>query len=142
MLVTGLPGISLPASETCPADARAGCDLCPAQPTRVAAYAALADRLRARDPVPEFGLATCRSCPTGPPAAYAPAGPLIFAAQAKVPASREQRLEILRTLAVLPDAVIKVRATGHERQTHDEDFPYRCWPSNYRSGPSGSPTDR
>jgi hypothetical protein len=50
--------------------------------------------------------------------------PLVFAAQAKVPAVREQRLEILRALAGTGVAVVKLRAVRDEQQTHREAWSY------------------
>jgi hypothetical protein len=50
--------------------------------------------------------------------------PLVFAAQAKVPAEREQRTEILRALAETGVGVVKLRAVGDEEQTHRETWPY------------------
>lgn len=59
-----------------------------------------------------------------------PNGSIVFAAQAKVPRERDDRLSILRALIdtarAFPErrVVIKVRARRGETQTHAEQFPY------------------
>lgn len=52
---------------------------------------------------------------------------MVFAAQAKVPPSRTDRAAILLALAEVEprgSAVVKIRATPGEQQTHREDAPY------------------
>ncbi len=120
VLVTGLPGIALPASERA-LTSRLGCDLFLLHSrTERAAYAVLAEQVAHP---PELALTTLPFLPDRVDAGD-PDGPLIFAAQAIVPPAREQRQAILETLAQLSDAVIKVRATPGERQTHNEPLPY------------------
>ena len=50
----------------------------------------------------------------------------VFAAQPSVPATRSERLELLRRLATLgpPPPVVKLRQVGVERATHHEADPY------------------
>ena len=73
-----------------------------------------------------FGLARLPFLPPGPPAAADPPadGPLVFAAQAKVPVRREEREQILLALAQAGPAVVKLRALSTEWQTHHEPWPY------------------
>ncbi|MBD5787082.1 hypothetical protein IF650_12915 [Cellulosimicrobium terreum] len=76
-----------------------------------------------------------------------PVDRVVFAAQAKVPAEREQRIEVLAALAragAERDVVVKLRAVSGERQTHAEPYPYdalwdeertvRGWPETVRFG--------
>lgn len=84
-----------------------------------------------------FGLATLPFLATGDPAPRpvadaAPSGhgDLVFAAQAKVPAERADRVKLLAALAELarrrPEhrVVVKVRARAGEAQTHAEEHDY------------------
>ena len=123
VLVSGLPGISVPATPRA-ITLRAGCDVFLLHSHReVAEFTALAAELG----VPHrFGLATLPFLPPGPPAAgRRPAdGPLVFAAQAKVPVRREDREQVLLALAGTGSAVVKLRATSTEWQTHHEPWPY------------------
>jgi hypothetical protein len=75
-----------------------------------------------------FGLTTLPFLTRAPAAA---SGDLIvFAAQAKVPAEREERIRVLEALRELAlrqphrRVVVKLRAVSGERQTHAEQFPY------------------
>lgn len=125
VLVTGLPGISIPAS-TRAVGHRRSCDLLVVHSRReqrefarlASAYApglgvALSGLpFLTREPVPD--------APTG-------GGDVVFAAQATVPAARHDREAILLALAdVRPAgaAVVKVRALPGEQQTHHEELPY------------------
>ncbi len=123
VLVTGLPGISVPAKSR-GISYRAGCDLFVLHSHReVAEYTALAAEMG----IPHtFGLATLPFLPsvreTVPTAD--PDGPLVFAAQAKVPVHREERDLILLALAQTGSGVVKLRARGTEGQTHHEPWPY------------------
>ena len=58
----------------------------------------------------------------------APVRRVVFAAQAKVPEGRDERVAILEGLARLAgtglEVVVKLRAAAGERQTHNEAFPY------------------
>lgn len=123
VLLTGLPGISVPAT-TKAIRLRTGCDLFLLHSHReVDGFDALAAELGVRI---EFGLARLPFLPPPDTAATppSPTGPLVFAAQAKVPSGRPERVAVVRALAATGDAVIKVRALGSEQQTHHEAFPY------------------
>ena len=123
VLVTGLPGISVPATPR-GIRYRAGCDVFLLHSHReIAEFTALAAELG----VPHrFGLARLPFLPPGPPATIDPPadGPLVFAAQAKVPVLREEREQILLALARAGSAVVKLRALSTELQTHHEPWPY------------------
>lgn len=122
LLVTGLPGISVPATRRA-LRARARCDLMLLHSHREV------DEFRAKAaahwPGLAFGLARL---PFLPPLALeqrAPVeGDLVLAAQAKFPASREDREQVLRALADATDPVVKLRAVAGEEQTHREAFSY------------------
>lgn len=124
VLVTGMPGISVPATRRAVLH-RAGCDLFLLHSTReIAEFAKLGARFAPRL---TFGLASLPFLPVHRPET-AP-GPslghnLIFAAQAKVPLERTQREEIVLALADAGAAVIKVRAWSQEQQTHRETWSY------------------
>ncbi len=146
VLLTGLPGISVPATRRA-VMSRAHCDLFVLHSHReVREFAELGERWA---PGLRFGLARLPflDAPTSPvpvadhpgpdhPAPDVPvsdvpgAGPgsvfgrRVFAAQAKVPAERAEREQILLALAAAGDWVVKLRADGTEQQTHREDFPY------------------
>lgn len=140
VLVTGLPGISVPATRRA-IEFRSGCDLFILHSHReVAEFATEAAGIGL--PM-EFGLATlpfikqvrrdaARAGHHGgsgqdhQPARSGP-GKIVFAAQAKVPPDLEDRQLVLRTFAGLPPArqvVIKLRALPGEEQTHREHLPY------------------
>ena len=62
---------------------------------------------------------------------------LVFAAQAKVPVTRDERLAVLDALARAAadrDVVVKLRAVGAERQTHAEQHPYDVLWESERAG--------
>lgn len=147
VLITGLPGISIPASELA-LRYRSGCDLFLLHSVReVEEFRAAADRIGVQI---DFGLATlpfirqardefAAAHPgqrgpgqqNGEERSLAPAGSergtIVFAAQAKVPVERVDREQVLRSLAALPPrhrVVIKLRATTGEQQTHRERLPY------------------
>jgi hypothetical protein len=123
VLVTGLPGISVPATPRA-ITLRSGCDLFLLHSHReIAEFTELAGQLS----VPTtLGLASLpylprRSDDAEPP----PPGPdLLFAAQAKVPPTRTDRERILLALAEAGAAVVKLRALSTEWQTHHEPWPY------------------
>lgn len=126
VLVTGLPGISIPATRKAIAY-RTQCDLFVLHSRRECReFAALA---RERGMPQRFALASLPFARGG-----GPAGPrgtdLVFAAQAKVPAERGDRLRIARLLrrAALADpsrrVVVKLRAAEGEQQTHAERDAY------------------
>lgn len=156
VIVSGFPGLTIPAEEKA-VIYREQADLVVLHSRReVREFHAIAERLGVG--TVEFGLATLpflRTAArqtvgagavggaTGSGGAGAAAGPdgatsdvdldrtdLVFAAQAKVPVEREDRLRMLRWLA---DAarrrpnrrvVVKVRARAGEAQTHREDYDY------------------
>ena len=123
VLVTGLPGISVPATPRAVA-LRRSCDLFVLHSQQeIAEFQALATELA---PHLAFGLA---SLPFLQPSSQTgqdelPRTDLIFAAQAKVPTSREYREQIIMALAAAGSAVVKVRAEKDEQQTHREEWPY------------------
>ena len=123
VLVTGLPGISVPATPRA-ITLRTGCDLFMLHSHReIAEFAELADELSAPT---TFGLASLPYLARRPEsAATPPAGTdLLFAAQAKVPPARADREQILLALAEADSAVVKLRALSTEWQTHHEPWPY------------------
>ncbi|SEU44546.1 hypothetical protein SAMN05421811_12368 [Nonomuraea wenchangensis] len=129
VFVSGLPGISVPATEKAWIY-RSGCDLFVVHSEReVAEFGEIAGRLGGGGAV---GLARLPFLRAG----TAPAGGdrVVFATQAKVPRGREQRERILHALAELArrrpdlDVVVKLRALEDERQTHRERHHYqRLW---------------
>ncbi|MFI7612645.1 DUF6716 putative glycosyltransferase [Nonomuraea terrae] len=134
VFVSGLPGISVPATEKAWLF-RSGCDLFVVHSEReVAEFSEIAARLGGGGAV---GLARLPFLRPAGPAFEAPArggNRVVFATQAKVPRPREQRESILRVLAELAaarpdlDVVVKLRALEDERQTHKERFHYqRLW---------------
>lgn len=130
VLLTGLPGISIPAKWK-GIFLRAQADVFVLHSHReVAAYRELAE---AHGVEPAFALATLpflTDAATEPPAEPAPRTRVVFAAQATVPADRGDRLRILswlRTLAIRHrdlDVVIKVRGLAGDPQTHHEHYPF------------------
>ncbi|TDQ55558.1 DUF6716 putative glycosyltransferase [Actinorugispora endophytica] len=134
VLVSGLPGISVPATEKAWLY-RAPVDLFILHSRReVDEFGELGARLGATG---EIGLATLPFLAGGPepgsgaptiadPPEQAPRDRVVFATQAKVPVQREERELVLRALADLaarrPDlnVVVKLRARAHEQQTHRE----------------------
>jgi hypothetical protein len=126
VMVTGLPGISIPATRKA-ISYRTQCDLFVLHSRRECRdFSALA---REKGMPQRFALASLpfarRSAQTGPTGTD-----LVFAAQAKVPAQREDRLRIARLLrqAALADpsrrVVVKLRASRGEQQTHAERDAY------------------
>lgn len=126
VIVTGLPGISIPASRLAIAH-RAQADLFVLHSRReVREFTALAELM---DVPQRFGLATLPFLPRCEDAP-GPGGDVIFAAQAKVPAGKDDRLALLGWLAAaareFPErrVIIKVRAAVGEKQTHAEKYDY------------------
>jgi len=132
VIVTGLPGISIPATRKAVVY-RTQCDLFVVHSRReVREFAALAERTGFEQ---RFALATL---PFARPAAAAraaagngsPATDLVFATQARVPATRADRLRIARLLVRAAEAdpsrrvVVKLRAADGEQQTHVEHDGY------------------
>lgn len=130
VLVSGFPGLTIPA-EPKAVIYREQVDLIVLHSHReVREFRVNAERLGV---AVEFGLATLPFLPDAPAADVAAArsrGDLVFAAQAKVPAEREDRVRLLGWLADAarrrPDrrVVVKVRARRGEAQTHAEAFDY------------------
>ena len=131
VLVTGLPGIGLPAHRRV-LDLRSDCDLMLLHSRReIAEFSAL----RAESGLEiEFGLSTL---PFLEPLIESPLnaghdrparGTTVFAAQATVPARRSEREQILLVLAGAGvnghSPLVKLRGTGREEQTHRERWPY------------------
>ncbi|MFI7446577.1 DUF6716 putative glycosyltransferase [Nonomuraea sp. NPDC049714] len=129
VFVTGLPGISVPATEKAWLF-RSGCDLFVVHSEReVTEFAAIASRLGGGGAVGLARLPFLR-----PEAARAGGNRVVFATQAKVPRARGDRERILRSLAELAerrpdlDVVVKLRALEDEQQTHRERHHYqRLW---------------
>ena len=137
VLVTGLPGISIPASARAVVHRR-DCDLLVVHSRREREEFA---RLAAAS-APDLSIALSGlpflSRDPGRRHAAPEAGDVVFAAQAKVPPGRADREAILRALSeVQPSgsAVVKVRATAGEQQTHHEELPYAdLWESLSAAG--------
>ena len=122
LLVTGLPEISVPATRRA-LRARARCDLMLLHSHReVAEFRAKAAR---HWPGLAFGLARLPFLPPSAGTRRSPEqGDLVFAAQAKFPALREDREDVLRALAETASPVVKLRAAPGEEQTHREAWSY------------------
>lgn len=126
VLVTGLPGISIPATRKAIAY-RTQCDLFVLHSRRECRdFSALA---RERGMRQRFALASLPFAQRGDGSGIAGTD-LVFAAQAKVPSEREDRLRIAELLrrAALADpsrrVVVKLRAAHGEQQTHAEQDAY------------------
>ncbi len=140
VLITGLPGISIPPSARA-VRYRAGCDLMIVHSRRERReFSVLAQTM-----APGLRVALTRlpflvdAEPSAEPVDEAAAeGPVIFAGQAIVPQKAEQRRRILRALAEVPGEVrpvVKLRAAAGEQQTHNEQFPYpTLWKQLVKSG--------
>jgi hypothetical protein len=124
VLVTGLPGISVPANSRA-VRSRSACDLFLLHSKReVAEFSEIGAR-RAAGLI--FGLAPLPFLPARTSEALTDVqlGPnLVFAAQAKVPVERTDREQILLALADAGSAVVKLRAWSEEQQTHNETWSY------------------
>lgn len=130
VVLTGLPGISIPAKWK-GIFLRAQADVFVLHSHReVAAYRELA---LTHGVEPAFALATLpflTDTATESPAEPAPRTRVVFAAQATVPADRGDRLRILSWLRTLAnrhrdlDVVIKVRGLAGDPQTHHEHYPF------------------
>jgi hypothetical protein len=124
VLITGLPGISVPATERAVAT-RAACDLFVVHSKReIAEFEACA---ASQAPRLACGLASLPFLLNHSPTTVADSGHehhLVFAAQAKVPADRVNQAQILLALADAGSAVVKLRAWSEEPQTHNETWSY------------------
>ncbi|WP_436757582.1 DUF6716 putative glycosyltransferase [Streptosporangium sp. V21-05] len=134
VFVSGLPGISVPATEKAWLF-RSGCDLFVLHSGReVEEFSEIGRRLGGGGQV---GLARLPFLRDGAEiAATGPRDRVVFATQAKVPRRREEREQVLLALAELArrrpdlDVVVKLRALDTERQTHNERHHYqRLWDS-------------
>ncbi|GHC69858.1 hypothetical protein GCM10007079_00780 [Nocardiopsis terrae] len=130
VLVTALPGISVPATEKAWLY-RFRTDLFVVHSHReVAEFDSLREKCGATG---EVALATLPFLPGAAERRSAPAaGRVVFAAQAKVPEQRVDREAILLALAELAeqrpdlDVVVKLRGRENEAQTHRERFHYEA----------------
>lgn len=127
VVISGLPGISIPASTKAIAH-RAQVDLIVLHSHReVREFSALAKEIGYRQ---RFALATLPFLIEGSHHRQAGRGDIVFAAQAKVPEHRIDRITLLRWLAETAKhfptsrVVIKVRAVAGEAQTHAEFYDY------------------
>jgi hypothetical protein len=127
VIVTGLPGISIPPKWK-GLFLRAQADVFVLHSRReVAEYTALAHE---RGVEPAFALATLPFLSAASAVPRETADSIVFAAQPSVPALREDRAAVVGWLAATARAhpqlrvVIKTRASGGEKQTHHEEFPY------------------
>ena len=131
VLVTGLPGISVPASGRA-VDHRRDCDLLVVHSRREGREfhrltAARAPHLRVALGRLPFLVSTDADVEAPPAVTEHPDGPVVFAAQAKVPPDRVDREAILLTLAAVRptgSALVKIRAAAGEQQTHHEEHRY------------------
>ena len=126
VLVSGLPGISIPATAKA-LTFRSQVDLILLHSKReLRDFPEVAEKLSIEQ---EFGLATLPFFSTTH-RSDAPRDEIVFAAQAKVPRLRSERVAIVGWLAECARAhpnlrvVIKLRAIGKETQTHAEQYPY------------------
>ncbi len=132
VFVSGLPGISIPATEKAWLF-RSGCELFVLHSGReVREFTEVGRRLGGGGQV---GLARLPFLhESGEVPVTGPRNRIVFATQAKVPKRREERERILASLAELAgrrpdlDVVVKLRALDGERQTHNERHHYqRLW---------------
>ena len=128
VIVTGLPGISIPATSRALLF-RAQCDLFVLHSTReVREFAALASY---RGLSQRFGLARLPFAQSPQRASGSGGGDLVFAAQAIVPRERPERLRVAEILVAAARAdpsrrvVVKLRTAAGEKQTHRELDDYR-----------------
>jgi Putative glycosyltransferase (DUF6716) len=124
VLVTGLPGISVPATHRAVAT-RAACDLFVLHSKREVAE--FGDIAASQAPRLAFGLASLPYLLNRLPRLVTDSSlkyRLVFAAQAKVPTERADREQILLALADAGSAVVKLRAWSEEQQTHNEAWSY------------------
>ncbi|MFG1825149.1 DUF6716 putative glycosyltransferase [Microbispora bryophytorum] len=152
VLVSGLPGISVPATEKAWLF-RGGCDLFVVHSGReVAEFSEIGARLGGGGAValarlPYLDLLAREPAAHGAGGAGGVRDRVVFATQAKVPRRREERERILLALADLGrarpdlDVVVKLRARDDERQTHNERHHYeRLWTAMEAEGrvPAGA----
>lgn len=125
VLVTGLPGISVPATARA-IEYRASCDLFVVHSRRERADFSHLGLWYA--PGMRFALARLPFLParSGSDTARRPGSDVVFAAQAKVPTEPDDRRRLLAALAGTAGggAVVKLRAAQGEEQTHRELWAY------------------
>lgn len=124
-LVTGLPGMALPATAR-GAAWRRWCDAFVVHSRRE--RTAYEDAFAGQGVQPQVVLTHLPFLERGTTMTPEPVRRVVFAAQAKVPAGREERVQLLDRLAQVAaeglDVVVKLRARKGERQTHNEEHPY------------------
>lgn len=126
-LVTGLPGLALPATAV-GVRRRAWCDafVVHSRAERDAYRAAFA--AQGLEPRIVLGRLPFAAPAVGPGPSGGARATVVFAAQPSVPAERAERVQLLAGLAAAAarglDVVVKLRATKGERQTHLEPYPY------------------
>ncbi|WP_407316926.1 DUF6716 putative glycosyltransferase [Isoptericola halotolerans] len=149
-LVAGLPGMALPATER-GTGWRRWADAFVVHGRREAAPYATAFAAHGATPrivLSRLPFLDAASGPTADAAIPAPSPPspqrtssiphrVVLAAQAKVPATREERVRLLDGLARLTDdgleVTVKLRARAGERQTHNEPYPLDAlWTAEHR----------
>ncbi|GAA3068762.1 hypothetical protein GCM10017600_21760 [Streptosporangium carneum] len=139
VFVSGLPGISIPATEKAWLF-RSGCDLFVLHSGReVEEFTAIGRDLGGGGAIGLTRLPFLHNGQEVP--VTGPRNRVVFATQAKVPKRREERERILLALAALAerrpdlDVVVKLRALDTERQTHNERHHYqRLWQSLVTEG--------
>ncbi|MCP2266112.1 DUF6716 putative glycosyltransferase [Promicromonospora thailandica] len=124
-LVTGLPGMALPATPRGTAWRR-WCDAFIVHSRReIAAYR---DAFAAQEAQPRIVLGHLPFLERLTAIPSRPTERVVFAAQAKVPEGRDDRVRLLDGLARLStegfEVIVKLRARKGERQTHNELHPY------------------
>src|SRR5690606_14014161 len=124
-LVTGLPGMALPATPE-GTGWRRWCDAFVVHSRReVTAYREAFAAHGVSPAIPLAHLPFLEHAATS--LGTEPVHRVVFAAQAKVPEERADRVELLDRLARLAEeieVIVKLRARKGERQTHNEAFPY------------------
>lgn len=124
VLLSGLPGMSLPASPLAVRHRRWTDGFIVHSHAERAAFA---DLFRVSGLAPQLALSRLPFL-ADQREESAPVTRLVFAPQALIPAAREDRVQILTALARLSGAgfevTIKLRAGAGERQTHNEAHPY------------------
>lgn len=127
VIVTGLPGVGVPVLPYGLGFRRAADVFVVHSRRELREFRHAAQRL---DLPHRFELARLPYLDRVPDGGSCPDGPLVFAAQALVPASRAERRALVERLADVARArperqvVVKVRARAGETQTHHEDTPY------------------
>ncbi|MDM7856596.1 DUF6716 putative glycosyltransferase [Cellulomonas alba] len=127
-LVTGLPGLALPATAV-GVRRRTWCDAFVVHSrAERSAYGAAFAAAGTAPAVVLSHLPFFRPAGRDARAASGSSAPVVFAAQPSVPAARHDRVRLLAGLAGVAaaghDVVVKLRATTGERQTHHEPHPY------------------